>query len=110
MGTTVITTGDDAAIPFTAKKDGKTFTISGSAVIKAVLTSLDRLTIISPEVTIDKGAVGTDLAASLFIVRFTEVDTAAITDLGEAYLEVQIDDDIKLTWTKQLLIRKGNIA
>ena len=106
----IITTGDDAAIPFTAKKDGQTFAIDAGAVIKAVLTSLDRETVISPEVTVNNVATGTDLLNSLVIVEFTEAETAAITELGEAYLEVQIDDGTKLTWTKELLVRKGNIA
>jgi len=107
---TIITTGDDAAIPVTCKKDGATFVVSGSAVVKAVLTGMDRQTVISPEVTIDKGATGTDLANSKLIVEFTEVQTALISEIGAAYLELQIADPLKSTWSKEVLVRNGNIA
>ena len=108
----IITTGDRAKIPVTLKRDGATFTIGGSAVIKAVLTTLDRLTVISPQVTIDNVASGTDLAKSKIIVEFSKIETAAITELGHVYLEVQVDEtgDDPETWTGDVLVRKGNIA
>ena len=107
----VITTGDYAEIPFRMKKNGATFAISGSATIKAVLTNLDRQTIISPEVIVNLSANGTDLANSLVIVEFTEAESAAITELGEALLEVQVaDPDKPKTWTASVLIRQGNIT
>jgi len=105
----VLTTGDDAQIPYRLKKDGKTFTIGGGATAKAVLTTLDRLTVISAVVTINLLATGSDLAASLLIVEFTEIESAAITQLGEALLELQLDDGGKLTWTRQITVRNGNI-
>ncbi len=109
----VITTGDDVAIPVQLEKkvDGKwqAFEISGTAIIKAVLTSLDRMTIISDQVTINNNANGTNLAASLIIVEFTEAQSEAISEFGQVYLEVQVDDGKKLTWTEGVLVRKGNI-
>jgi len=109
---TIITTGDAPKIPVTLKRDGTTFTIGGSAEIKAILTSLDRTTIISGEITIDKGATGTDLANSKIIVTFTKAETSAITEVGHAYLEIQVDEtgDDPETWTDEVLIRQGNIA
>ena len=108
----IITTGDRAKIPVTLKRDGATFVIGGSAVIKAVLTDLDRTTVISGEVTISNVATGTDLANSKIIVEFTKAETAAITQTGDAYLEVQVDEtgDDPETWTDEVLVRKGNIA
>lgn len=106
----IITTGDDPQIPFRMKKDGATFTIGGGATVSAVLTSLDRSATISPEVTVNLNATGTNLAESLVIVAFTEAQTLAITEHGAALLEVQVNDGGKLTWTAELLIRKGNIA
>lgn len=106
----IITTGDYAGIPVTLKKNGSTFVISGAAVIKAVLTNKDRSTIISPEVTISNVAAGTDLNNSLIIVEFTEAQTAAITETGECYLEIQVADDKPLTWTVTINVRKGNIT
>lgn len=107
----VITTGDYAEIPFRMKKSGATFVIGGSAVVKAVLTNKDRQTIISPEVTVNLSADGTDLTNSLVIVEFTEAETAAITQLGEALLEVQVaDPDKPKTWTASILVRQGNIT
>lgn len=111
---TIITTGDDAAVPVQLyKKQGKvksTFVIDAGATIKAVLTSIDRLTVISAEVIIDNTATGADLATSLVIVELTEAQTEAITLLGDAIVEIQVDDGGKLTWTTGVFIRKGNIA
>lgn len=107
----IITTGDRSRIPVILKRDGATFAIDGSAVIKAILTDLDRVTVISGEVTINNSATGTDLPNSKFIVEFNKTETAAITQLGEAYLEVQVDEtgDDPETWTDEVLVRKGNI-
>jgi len=106
----IITKGDPVEIPVTLKKNGNTFVISGDAVIKAVLTKIDRATIISTEVTVNKSATGTDLAKSLIIVEFTEEQSAAITYIGDVYLEIQVADPKKKTWTTKVLIRNGNIA
>lgn len=105
-----ITTGDYNEIPFQAKKNGATFVISGTAIIKAVLTTLDRTVIISSEVSVSLSTTGTDLSQSLIIVIFDETDSAAITELGECYLEVQIADDKPKTWTAKVTVRKGNIT
>lgn len=115
---TIITTGDAPKIPVTLKRDGATFVIGGGAVIKAVLTTLDRTTIISAEVTINNTATGTDLSASKFVVEFTKAETAAIliaellSDSGHAILEVQVDEtgSDPETWTDGVIVRKGNIA
>lgn len=107
---TIITTGDYVDVPFQAKKNGATFVISGTAVIKAVLTNKDRQTLISPEVNVNLLAPGTDLLNSLVIVEFTEVESAAITELGECYLEVQIADPKPKTWTSRVTVRNGNIT
>lgn len=109
----IITTGDYAKIPVTLKRDGATFTISGTAIIKAILTDVDRITVISAEVTIDNTATGTDLANSRVIIEFTKAETETITQLGDAILEVQVAETAEEpeTWTdKDILIRKGNIA
>ena len=110
----IITTGDDAAIPVQLKKkvSGKkvSFNIDAGATIKAVLVSLDRETILSGVVTLNNAATGTDLSTSLVVVEFTEVETTAITATGEALLEVQVNDGGKLTWTADITVVKGNIA
>jgi len=106
----IITTGDNAEIPFTMKKNGETFVISGTAVVKAVLTNKDRQTIISAEVAVNLSVTGTDLTKSLVIVEFTEAETLAITELGQAILEVQVADPKPKTWTANILIRQGNIT
>ena len=112
----IITTGDDAVIPVRLKKKGAFFSISSGAEIKAVLTTLDRKTIISNVVTVNNAADGTDLANSLFIVEFTEAETLAILDvitieeLGEIILEVQVKDPKKTSWTMSINVVKGNIT
>ena len=106
----VLTTGDDNVIACKLTDAGKTFPISNGASVKAVVTSLDRQTTLSAVVEVNLGAVGTDLANSKVIVEFGENESGAITQYGVALLEIQVDDGGKVTWTKEILIRKGNIA
>jgi len=111
----ILITGDDIEIPCNLEKEGKPFIISPSGTAKAVITTLDRTAIISTEVSVDMGALGTDLANSLIVVEFTKAESAAIALLaepfyGEAILEVQLSDPKTKTWSKEILIRKGNIT
>jgi len=110
----IITTGDDVAIPVQLYRKiagvRSTFVIDMSATIKAVLTNLDRQTLVSAEVTLDNSATGADLATSLIVVEFTEAQSTAITELGECLIEIQVDDGGKDTWTVDALVRQGNIA
>ena len=105
----VLTTGDDVQILSHLTKKGKSFTIAEGATAKAVLTTLDRSAIISDIVDIDMGAVGTVLDESLLIVKFTEAQSAAISETGDMLLEIQLNDGGKLTWTNEIVVRKGNI-
>lgn len=111
----ILTTGDDVSIPCRLRRKYANFLISGGATGAAVITSLDRETTISAQVTINTAAAGTNLAESLIIVEFTKVESSAIQlggipFYGEAILEVQLSDPNTKTWSKMILIRKGNIA
>ena len=105
----VLTTGDDAQIEARLTKKGSSFAISAGATAKATLTALDRTLIISPIVELDMVAAGVDLGNSILVVKFTAAESAAITELGEVLLEIQVDDGGKLTWTRQITVRNGNI-
>ena len=107
-----VTTGYDVEIPCELEKKGVSFTISGTATAQAVLTKLDRDTTIGDIVDVDMVATGTDLANSLIIVKFTAAQTELMKDnAGRAILEIALTDaGKKLPWTKEVVIRIGNIA
>ena len=107
-----VTTGYDVEIPCELKKKGLTFAISGAGTAKAVITKADRDTPISEVVDVDMSVVGTDLANSLIIPKFTAAQTELMRDnIGDAILEIQLDDGgKKLPWTEEVRIRIGNIA
>lgn len=107
-----IVTGDDVELPVTLTK-GKikaVFNIDAGATVKASLVSLDRSTILIPAVTCDVNALGADWANSLIIVPFTSAETGAIAVFDPALLEIQVDDNGKLTWFDEVEIFKGSIS
>lgn len=107
----IIITGDDTPFFVNLTKRGKPFEISNSAEIKVVLTSIDRTIILIPETIIDKSTSGTDLLFSKIVVKFSEIETGAIdfTQFRNAYLEVQVADPNKTTWSYEISVRKGSI-
>ena len=107
-----IVTGDDVDIPVTLTKGSAktTFTINPVAAVKAAIVSLNRATKIIDTVTCLEAATGADWANSLVIVSFTSTETAAATAIGEAYLEIQVEDGGKLTWFGKVDIIKGSVA
>ena len=75
------------------------------------MTSTDKATTIIAEVTQSNAAVGADWANSLVVVEFTEGNTAVSdTFIGDALLEIQVDDSGKRTWFVPIEITKGTIA
>jgi len=112
VSSTLITTGDDVAIPVTLKKNGVTFAIDAAATVKAALVSTDRSSKLSADVTCSNAAAGADWANSLVVVEFSSAVSGAVTvpDSGRCLLEIQVDDSGKLTWTAPLQIVAGLIA
>ena len=106
----VIVTGDDVALPVTLKKDNSTFSIDAGATVQAALVSLDRSTVLAGPVTCSNVATGADWVNSLVIVEINSTLTGAITSYGGALLEIQVDDNGKLTWFVSVDIEKGTIA
>ena len=109
----VIVTGDDANLPVELHKDGVTFPIASTATVKAAVTTSDKKTIILAPVNVIEAAVGSDWTTSLVIVQFDSTSTGAITRLGKALLEIQVDDTDnttgKTTWFADVSIVKGTI-
>ena len=100
--------GDDLSIPVQLKKSGLSFTIPGTATVEAAIVDTDRSALLSDIVTCIEGATGADWTTSLVIVDFTEIQSAAIPR-GEAYLEIQVDDNGKNTWFVSVEAIQGNI-
>lgn len=105
-----IVTGYDAHLTITLTKDDATFAIDPLATVKAALVSTDRLTTILPFVTSSYSEAGADWAKSLIIVNFPDTETINISDFGDALLEIQVDDQIKLPWYIDADVIEGRIA
>jgi len=106
----LIVTGDDVALPVTLKKDGATFTIAPTATVKTAVVSLGRVKTLIAATTSANAAAGADWANSLIIATFSSAETLAAVEVGDAILEIQVDDGGKTTWFTAVTIEKGSIA
>lgn len=106
-----IVTGDDVSLLAKLKLDGASFAIDSGATVKGSLVSMDK-TILIAAVTVLSTEPGADWSISEVVVPFTSSATAAIPDseLGDALLEVQVDDSGKDTWFLSTDIEKGTIG
>ena len=107
---TTIVTGDDVSLPTTLKKDNATFLINPGATIQASIITPDRVTTLIPATSVPEANPGSDWANSLIVIQFSSALTGAITDYGKAILEIQVDDNGKLTWFATVNIVQGTIA
>ena len=105
-----IVTGDDATLPVVLTKDGATFTIDPGAQIFAAVTDKTKKKTLLAATPVSEAAAGSDWANSLVVVVFSSVNTAAVTYTGRAVLEIQVDDNGKLTWFDEIEIIKGTIS
>lgn len=105
-----IVTGDDATLPVVLQKDGATFTINPGATIQASVTDKTKKKILLNPTPVVEVTAGSDWANSLIVVVFSSVNTAALTYSGRAVLEIQVDDNGKLTWFDEIEIVKGTIS
>lgn len=105
----VLTTGDDFTLPLILKKNALAFAISGGAVVKARLVSVDRLTLLCDPVTQASSTPGADWANSLVVVSLPASATASMQHQGLALLEIQVDDGGKITWFVTVKIVRGSI-
>lgn len=104
-----IVTGTDATIPATLTIDDATFIINTGAVIRAKVTSKDKKKDILGLTPVVEASPGSDWANSLIVIVFDSVNTAAVTYVGRAILEVQVDDSGKQNWFREIEIVKGTI-
>lgn len=111
-----ITTGDDATILHTLKKNGVVFNIPDTALVTCRLITMDH-EVMTTVVTQQHTTNGADWANSLIAVIIPADVTATITDEPrpwksgsiKAKLETQVDDSGKLTWFESVTIVKGTI-
>lgn len=113
MTTPMIVSGDDFAVQVQLKRGTPEallpFVISGSAVVKARLVSIDHKTTYTAEVVQESTAPGADWSTSLVVIKFAGSDTSGITYQGKAKIEIQVADPDKKTWWVDCMIRRGNI-
>lgn len=106
-----IVTGDDVSLLAKLKVDGVSFVIDPGATVKGSLVSMDK-TVLIAAVTVLSTEPGADWTISNVVIPFSEAETLAIPDseLGDALLEVQVDDGGKDTWFLSTSIEKGTIG
>lgn len=106
-----IITGDNVALAVTLKKNGATFTISGSDTVKAMLVSTANNASYTSAISQSSSAYGADWANSLVMVEFAGSDTESITFQGLAKLEIQVTQSGKnTTFFVPVIIVKGQIS
>lgn len=110
MSLAAIVTGDDSTLPVELRKEQQAFSIATSATVKASIISKNKRVVLIPTVTVLETSAGSVWATSLIVVKFTSAETAAINRLGEALLEIQVDDGGKITWFSPILVVKGTIT
>ncbi len=113
----MITTGNDAVILHTLKKNGVVFNIPNTAIITCRLITMEH-EVLTSEVVQSFDADGADWSNSLIAVILpatitTETVTKALSwknGATKAKLETQVDDNGKLTWFESITLTKGTIA
>lgn len=106
---TVLVAGDDMVLAVTLKKDNAVFAIASGATVKAALVSQDRKRLLCGPVTCSNAASGADWPHSLVMVLFPSNVTTLITEYKPAWLEIEVNDNGKLTWFTDVKIVKGLI-
>lgn len=105
----MLTTGDDFTLPLILKKNALAFAISGGAVVKARLVTVDRLTVLCDAVTQASSTPGADWPNSLVVIALPAMATAGMQHQGLALLEIQVNDGAKITWFVTVKIVRGSI-
>jgi hypothetical protein len=105
-----IITGNACIVVVDLTKNGATFVIGGTAVVKATLISTDHLQIfLSTAITVSSATAGSNWAASRVAISFPST-TSSITYQGEAKLEIKVTESgLSNTWFSSVMIRRGNI-
>jgi len=94
----VIVSGDDTAISITLKKNNATFDIpTATATVTAAVISTDKRTQYITGTSVISSTQGSDWPNSLVVVEFTSTQTSTLPT-GGALVEVQVEDNGKLTW------------
>jgi hypothetical protein len=109
MALPYIVTGDDTLLPVTLKKDGVTFPISGTGVVKVKVVSEDHGKAYTEEVSQSRLTSGANWTNSLVVVLIPGSYTSAIKFQGKAYLEIQVADPLKTSWFVQVEIIRGHV-
>lgn len=111
-----ITTGDDAVIMHTLKKNGKTFNIPGTAIVTCRLITMNH-DILTDEVIQSIAAAGADWSNSLVTVVLPAAITSQVLNTPQTWrngeflakLETQVFGTDKFTWFETVTISKGTI-
>ncbi len=104
-----ITTGDDARLYVTLKKNSAIFLINPTATVKAVIIKPDTSVKLCDEVLQLSSTSGADWGNSLVVVEFPSTVTGPIKRVGAAQVEIQVDDAGKQTWFVDIELIRGNI-
>jgi hypothetical protein len=102
-------TGDDTQVPMTLLKNGETFAINPAAIIKARLVSTNHVYPLTDDIEQSFSDPGGDWSKSLVMIQLPGSATVHVGQQGPALLEVQVDDNGKVTWFTDINIVLGQI-
>ena len=105
-----IVMGDDADIIVDLAKDRAAFDIPLTATIRAALVTTDHKTVLIPDVAVSNSHPDGDWSIAQIVVPFPEAATSLIPYEGVALIEIQVNDDGKLTFFTDIQVVRGNIA
>ena len=80
------------------------------APVTCAIVSRDHARRLTSEVAVSSAEAGSDWTVSKIVVNIDKAETEAITELGLAYLEVQVNDGDEITWFHGVNIINGQIA
>ena len=106
-----LVTGDDTIIPVQITRDSVNEVISVSATVQASIITKNKKIILIAPVPVLESETGSVWASGFLVVKFTSAQTGAIpiSNMGAAYLEIQVDDGGITTWFTSIKIVQGTI-
>ena len=109
METIDLVTGDPLIKTIGLEKDNAAFNIPSGTTVKAAVVSYDRKQLLTSIATVSELEDGSDWAQSTIVVNISKAETAAITEYGQALLEIQVADGNEETWFIAVNIIQGQI-
>lgn len=78
--------------------------------VTVAIVSKDHARRLTSEVSVSSSEPGSDWTTSTLVINIDKTETEAITEIGAALLEIQVNDGDEITWFHGVNIINGQIA